>query len=142
MISTDKILIVFIEFIANPKEYLETNFFLKNTNILKYEKPKFESFSKDLEEKLKHYKETGNYPKNTSTNGHKYEKPYLDIFDEEKYDRENMSIYFCPECIYKSDKENIALLEKKSKIEKFFYPIFKIIFILIVLYTLYKIFFS
>lgn len=141
MTRSDEILITIIEFIGNPKEYLELRFFLKNTNELEFEKPKFEKFSEDLEYKLKHYKETGNYPGSTCSNGHKYEKPYLDIFDEEKYEKENMSIYFCPECIYKRDKERIAMLERKSKIEKFFYPIFKVVFALFVLYLLYKMIF-
>ena len=65
----------------------------------------------------------------------------MNDFDEEKYDRENMSIYFCPECIYKKDKEHILMLEKKSKIEKISYPIFKVIFALAVLYLFYKMIF-
>ena len=52
-----------------------------------------------------------------------------------------MSIYFCPECIYERDKEHITMLEKKSKIEKFFYSIFKVIFALFVLYLIYKMIF-
>ena len=58
-----------------------------------------------------------------------------------KYEKENMSIYFCPECIYERDKEHITMLEKKSKIEKFFYSIFKVIFALFVLYLIYKMIF-
>jgi len=141
MTKSDKILIIIIEFIVNPKKYLETRFFLKNTNELKFEKSRFENFSKNLEERLQYYKETGNYPNSVCSNGHKYEKPYLNDFDEEKYDRENMSIYFCPECIYKKDKEHILMLEKKSKIEKISYPIFKVIFALAVLYLFYKMIF-
>ena len=53
MTKSDKILIIIIEFIVNPKKYLETRFFLKNTNELKFEKSRFENFSKNLEEKLK-----------------------------------------------------------------------------------------
>lgn len=123
MTNSDKTLIAFIEFIVNPKVYLESKYFLKHTTELKYRQQEY----------LKDYEEIGYVPNSVCSNGHRYDKPELNEFQDE-----NVSNFFCPECYIKQEELDIIELEKKSKKEKVFYSTFKVVTIVILVYFLYK----
>jgi hypothetical protein len=133
MTNSDKTLIAFIEFIVNPKVYLESKYFLKHTTELKYRQQEYLKDYENLQKKLKDYEEIGYVPNSVCSNGHKYDKPELNEFQDE-----NVSNFFCPECYIKQEELDIIELEKKSKKEKVFYSTFKVVTIVILAYFLYE----
>ena len=133
MTNSDKTLIAFIEFIVNPKVYLETKYFLKNTTELKYRQQEYLKDYANLQKKLKDYEEIGYVPNSVCSNGHKYDKPELNEFQDE-----NVLNFFCPEFYIKQEELDIIELEKRSKKEKVFYSIFKAITIGIFAYFIYE----
>ena len=122
MTNSDKILVAFIEFIVNPKVYLETKHFLKYTTELEYRQQEYVKDYENLQKKLKDYLEIDYIPNSTCSNGHKYDKPELDEFQDE-----SESNFFCPECFINQEQLGIIELEKKSKKEKVSYFTFKVI---------------
>lgn len=133
MTNSDKTLIAFIEFIVNPKVYLESKYFLKYTTELKYRKQEYLKDYENLQKKLKDYEEIGYVPNSVCSNGHKYDKPELNEFQNQ-----NESNFFCPKCYIKQEELDIIELEKKSKKENFFYSIFKVVIIVIFAYFIYE----
>ena len=133
MTNSDKTLIAFIEFIVNPKVYLESKYFLKYTTELKYRKQEYLKDYENLQKKLKDYEEIGYVPNSVCSNGHKYDKPELNEFQNE-----NESNFFCPKCYIKQEELDIIELEKKSKKEKKIYSIFKVVIIVIFAYFIYE----